>query len=221
MITANHQAWAHAIFRPYLRGLIRRRFTSLRLLGDIPAIPPDAPILLIPNHSTWWDGFFPYMLNSLIFCRKFHVMMLERRLREFWFFRYVGSYSINQESPKGIAESLRYTADLLEGENLVTVFPQGALAPFGRRPLGFNRGIERVARLAAEAGRRFAIVPLAMRCEFLEEEKPHAFLLCGAPIFHEPDSPPLHVEEIERVATLLLDDIERRIAAGEEGKRLL
>jgi 1-acyl-sn-glycerol-3-phosphate acyltransferase len=234
MITTQHQRWAHAIFRPYLRWLCRRRFQGIQILGKIPDIPEAMPILLLPNHSTWWDGFFPYLLNDAIFRRPYHVMMLEHRLREFWFFRFVGAFSINQSSPKGIVETLAYTASLLapaskSGQTpLVVMFPQGELRPSGIRPLGYNRGVERVL---SKATTTFAVIPLAMRCEFLAESKPNVFLECGTPRIISPhDSPqaPNNIpnkipsaKQLETEMEHLLEQLAKRIIAGENGQRIL
>ncbi len=228
MIPAKPQRWAHAIFRPYLRSLFQRRFHALHLLGDLPDVPHNTPILLLPNHSTWWDGFFPYLLNDAIWQREFYIMMLEERLREFWFFRFVGAFSIKQQSLKGIVEALDYTVNLLRTESdekqddkrLVVMFPQGELAPWGKRPLGYNRGIERVLRKCRDQNIRAAIVPLAMRCEFLGDEKPHVFLCCGKPIFTDSVTLPSAVE-LEQIETVLLNDVEARIIAGERGREVL
>jgi len=221
MIAASPRGWAHAIFHRYLRYLVKKRFHALHVLGELPQIPQDTPILLLPNHSTWWDGFFPYLLNDMVWNREFFVMMLEHRLREFWFFRFVGAFSINQQSPKGIVESLDYTVSLLQGNKVVILFPQGELAGYGKRPLGYNRGVERVLRKCAEAKRRIAIVPLGMRCEFLSDEKPHVFLLCGTPLFTDLSSTPSTANELERIETDLLEELDGRITGGEQGKILL
>jgi 1-acyl-sn-glycerol-3-phosphate acyltransferase len=221
MISASHRGWAHAIFRRYLRYLVKKRFHALHVLGELPQIPQDTPILLLPNHSTWWDGFFPYLLNDAVWQREFFIMMLEHRLREFWFFRFVGAFSINQQSPKGIVESLDYTVSLLQGNRVVVLFPQGELAAWGKRPLGYNRGVERVLRKCTEAGKRVAIVPIGMRCEFLADEKPHVFLLCGTPLFTDLTTTPSTANELERIETALLEELDGRIIAGELGTILL
>lgn len=220
MIVAKHQRWAHALFRPYLRSLIQRRFHAFHLLGELPSIPNDTPILLLPNHATWWDGFFPYMLNELCWQREYFIMMLEHRLKEFWFFRFLGAFSINQQSPKGIVETLDYTVQLLQGKRIIVMFPQGELSAWGKRPLGYNRGIERVLKKCRDEGKRVAIVPLAMRCEFLDDEKPHIFLLCGEPLWTDAHDIPT-TAALEQIETQLLENITNRIIAGEKGTILL
>jgi 1-acyl-sn-glycerol-3-phosphate acyltransferase len=223
MITAQHRAWAHWLFRPYLRWLCKRRFHALELLGDIPELPDSMPILLAPNHATWWDGFFPYLLNDRVFRRKYYIMMLEHRLREFWFFRLLGAFSINQQSPKGIVETLSYTASLLsssrkKGETpLVVMFPQGELRPSELRPLGYNRGIERVVSKTTVP---LAVVPLAVRCVFLSEEKPFVFMECGTPHILTPDST-LSAPMLEQEMSDLLERLQQRIIASERGRSML
>jgi hypothetical protein len=203
MIQASPKWWAHALFRPYLRNLCKRRFHGLYLLGDVPEVPPQMPLVLAPNHSTWWDGFFSYLLNEHLWQREHYVMMLEHRLREFWFFRNLGAFSVNQQSPKSVAETLSYAASLLNADQnqeqnqaqhqaqhqahntsalpnkqpLLVMFPQGELRAWGVRPLGYNRGLEWILRKTTQP---VALLPLGILCEFLGEEHPFAFLQCGA-----------------------------------------
>ena len=42
-------------------------FMKFRCWGELPEIPDHLPLLLLPNHSTWWDGFFVYLLNKTDF----------------------------------------------------------------------------------------------------------------------------------------------------------
>jgi hypothetical protein len=66
MIQAQHAAWADRIFHPYVTWLFKRHFHVVRLLGKIPETNPELPLLLLPNHSTWWDGFFVCISGFLI-----------------------------------------------------------------------------------------------------------------------------------------------------------
>lgn len=202
------------------------------MLGAVPSVPDDCAVLLLPNHSTWWDGFFPYLANEQLFQRPFFIMMLEHRLREFWFFRKLGAFSINQDSPKAIAESLDFTASLLgnhadmQGSKramrvqtkppIVVFFAQGEIRAWHARPLGYTRGVEWLMKKCREP---LVILPLAMRCEFLGEEKPAVFLLFGAPQRVEP----LNRAAVPSAATLeeqqesLLAELECLIVRGERG----
>ncbi len=226
MITAHHRFWAHALFRPYLRWLCKRRFNAVEVLGELPQLPPDLPILLLPNHATWWDGFFPYLLNDAVLRRKYYIMMLEHRLKEFWFFRFLGAFSINQQSPKGIITTLDYTASLLALRPTTTtpapcvvMFPQGELRAWNKRPLGYTRGIE---RLLGKISTPCIVLPLAMRVELLSEEKPFVGIMFGEPHIHtfstdSASSAHLSASTLERDMETLLNELAHRISSGERG----
>ena len=102
MIQARHAAWADRIFHPYVTWLFKRHFHALRLLGKIPETNPELPLLLLPNHSTWWDGFFVYLLNKKLFERQPYLMRREDQLSRYRFFTRLGAYSINPQSSGSI-----------------------------------------------------------------------------------------------------------------------
>ena len=218
MIRAQHRFWADLIFQPYLMWLFKRHFHTIQLLGTPPKIPTHLPLLLLPNHSTWWDGFFVYLLNKRIFRRTAYLMMLETQLSKYRFFAKIGAYSIEPEQRQGIVESLKYTVELLnQGTPLVSIFPQGELLPWHTRPLDYKRGIEWVLR---EYGKPVAVLPLAIRTEFLDEKRPSVFFLFGnvssfdAETFHG-------IDWLEETESALLDDLASRILRQEEGQNLL
>lgn len=218
MIRAQHRLWADLIFAPYLTWLFKRHFHTIQLLGTPPEIPNDLPLLLLPNHSTWWDGFFVYLLNKRIFRRTAYLMMLEEQLSKYWFFAKIGAYSIEPGQRRGIVESLAYTVELLnQPMSLVSVFPQGELLPWHTRPLDYKRGVEWILQ---RYGKQVAVLSLAIRTEFLGERCPSAFFLFG-------EVNPFDAETfrgmdwLEKTETALLDDLASRILREEEGLDLL
>ena len=218
MIRAQHRLWADFIFQPYLTRLFKRNFHTIQVLGALPEIPPHLPLLLLPNHSTWWDGFFVYLLNKRIFRRTAYLMMLEEQLSRYRFFAKIGAYSIEPKYRQGIVESLGYTVELLnQRTSLVSVFPQGELLPWQTRPLGYKRGVEWILR---KYGKSVAVLPLAIRTEFLGEKRPSAFFLfgdvssCDAETFQG-------IDWLEKTESALLDDLALRILRQEEGQNLL
>ena len=218
MIRAQHRFWADFIFQPYLTRLFKRHFRKIQILGTVPEVPGHLPLLLLPNHSTWWDGFFVYLLNKRIFRRTAYLMMLEAQLTKYKFFRKIGAYSIEPKHRQGIFESLAYTVELLNQSNsLVSIFPQGELLPWHTRPLGYKRGVEWILR---EYGKPVAILPLAIRAEFRGEKCPEVFFLFGdVKVF---DSDTFHgMDRLEEAERALLDDLALRILRQEEGQNLL
>jgi 1-acyl-sn-glycerol-3-phosphate acyltransferase len=219
MIPAQHKKWADWLFKPFIYWLLKRDFGSLRVVGAIPNVPKDMPIILMPNHATWWDGFFVYLLNNHLFGRKFYIMMLAEQLKKYWFFRMLGAFGFSQQSRPDIVATMKYSLGILRQKPspLVIIFPQGTLLPFNTRPLGFKSGIE---WLASQMDTPVCILPLAMRCEFLGERKPDVYFLFGEPMFHSRTSP-LSIKYLEQYFTTLLDDLEARIVRHEAGKILL
>ena len=218
MIRAQHRFWADMIFHPYLVWLFKRHFHTIQLLGTPPEIPKDLPLLLLPNHSTWWDGFFVYLLNKRVFRRTAHLMMLEEQLSKYWFFAKIGAYSIEPGQRRGIVESLAYTVELLgQPMSLISIFPQGELLPWHTRPLGYKRGVEWILQ---KYGKPAAVLPLAIRTEFLGERCPSAFFLFGE--VNSFDAETFRgMDWLEKTETVLLDDLASRIMREEEGLNLL
>lgn len=218
MIRAQHRLWADILFQPYLTRLFKRGFHEIQLLGTPPKIPDDLPVLLLPNHSTWWDGFFVYLLNKKIFRRTAYLMMLEKQLSKYKFFAKIGAYSIEPENKRSVLESLEYTVELLNQEMpLVTVFPQGQLLPWHTRPLGYRRGVEWILQ---KYGKSIAVLPLAIRTEFLGEKRPSVFFLFGD--LHVFDTETFQgMDRLEQTETAVLDDLALRILRQEKGQNLL
>ena len=218
MIQAQHRLWADLIFQPYLKWLFKRHFHTIQLLDALPEIPSHLPLLLLPNHSTWWDGFFIYLLNKRIFRRTAYLMMLEEQLSKYRFFAKIGAYSIEPRHRQGIVKSLKYTVELLnQGTPLISIFPQGELLPWHTRPLGYKRGVEWVLR---EYGKPIAILPLAIRTEFLGEKRPSVFFLFGEVNSFNQDTFP-GMDWLEEAENALLDDLALRILRQEEGQNLI
>ncbi len=218
MIRAQHRLWADFIFQPYLTWLFRRHFHTIQVLGALPEIPSHLPVLLLPNHSTWWDGFFVYLLNKRIFQRTAYLMMLEEQLSKYKFFAKLGAYSIEPKHRQGIVESLEYTVEVLnQGTPLVSIFPQGELLPWHTRPLGYKRGIERILRAY---GKQIAVLPLGIRTEFLGEKRPKVFFLFGDVYSCDPDTF-YGMDWLEKTENVLLEDLAVRILGQEAGRNLL
>jgi 1-acyl-sn-glycerol-3-phosphate acyltransferase len=217
MITAHHKKWAHGLFRPYLFWLFRRHFYACHLLGDEPAIDPDAPVLLLPNHSSWWDGFFVYLLNHCLWQRRIDLMMLEEQLQLHRFFRFLGAFSIQPGDVRQVRPSLAYALEQLQSPRapLLVVFPQGELLPWGRRPLEYQPGVRWLWQRAPAPA---LILPLALKIECLAEQRPQAFFLLGKPV--PADARP-SLEHICRQHEELLLELQQRIEAGERGRPLL
>jgi len=155
MIKARHATWARFIFEPYLNHIFRKHFHLLQWPESFPEENGTRSILLVANHFSWWDGFFWYKANQILFKKKFHIMMLEDQLERFWFFRYLGAFSVRKNSRYAL-KSLEYAAELLEDpENLVVIFPQGSIHVPWAKEVHTGKGAERLWKRAHTHSRLF------------------------------------------------------------------
>ncbi len=178
MIKAKHSNFADFIFKPYIYNLLKKNFFSINIIGDIPKVDDYIPLILAPNHSTWWDGFFVYLINKELYKRRFYIMILEEQLSKYNFFTKLGGFSINKLNPKEIIRSLDYISDEMKmyKNSIITIFPQGELLPNFVRPISINKGIHKLVNIHQS---ELQILPLAIKVEFLKEEKPTVFFKFG------------------------------------------
>nr|WP_316047042.1 lysophospholipid acyltransferase family protein [Planococcus glaciei] len=139
MIKAKKMPLFENAFELYLNPLIRRSFANV--FGRDIVQPPSQPVLFIANHSSWWDGLLFFFLNRSVWRHDVHMMMDEKGLKRYGFFRYLGAFSINRSKPKDILASLQYAEQLLLSGKTVILFPQGEEFHQEIRPLGFSTGI--------------------------------------------------------------------------------
>jgi hypothetical protein len=221
MIKAQHAVWVDGIFHPYVKWLCKRHFHAMHLLGQAPETNPELPLLLLPNHSTWWDGFFVYLLNKKLFRRKPYLMMLEEQLSRYWFFARLGAYSIDPQSSGSIKESLKYSIEILKQKimpkPLLCIFPQGELSPWDKRPLGYKSGAETIM---SGYGGRANFLPLAIKTEFLNAQLPEVFFCFGENLIANSNTF-AGMQRLQEVEERLLDELSRRITKGEKGTILL
>jgi hypothetical protein len=219
MIEARHDGWAERLFLPYLRRIMKNSFHAVRLLGEPPDPPRDKPVLIVANHGTWWDGFLLYILNEQVLHRGLFVMMREEQLHRYRFFRRLGAFGIAPGHPRSVRAALAYSANLLrDPSHCLCVFPQGSLHRVRERPLGFQRGLERVL---AEYGGEVSILPVAIACEFQGERRPEALLLAdrtctvsGASFKGMNWLEGIQAEQMDRLDAMIADGQPGRMLAG-------
>ena len=214
MTPARHSPWADIIFLPYITGQFRNHFHGLHFLGPDPDIDPALPLLITPNHSTWWDGFFFYILNQRVWKRKGYLMMLEEQLAKYRFFSRVGAFGIEPGLARKSYEALRYSADVLrDPANALCVFPQGVLRFSGVRPLEFQRGVGYILKLY---GGEVNLLPLGIACEFLVDQRPEAFFMADR-VYRVNQRSFQGIQWLEQQEEDLLQRLHQAILAGEKG----
>ncbi len=145
MIKPVYSKWGRFFWKNYCRSNIKLDFREM-LIPYKPEPDPDKSIFLLSNHLSWWDGFWGYHLNDLLWGKRFHVMMLEEHLKTRQLLCHGGAYSIHRGG-RAMVESLRFTADLLnDPENLVLLFPQGKIHSQHSPDMEFQQGSTKILK---------------------------------------------------------------------------
>lgn len=171
----------NVIVRPSFRGGFSR--VNARF-ADTTHVDPDIPLIWYANHSTWWDGFYCMMINETRLRRGVYAMIEEAQVARYGFFRWAGGFSVNRQDARSAVTSLNYAVrKLTEAPNrMLMIFPQGEILGNDRRPLRFFSGIGHIVKGVIKTSGRCALMPCALRYEFIGEQKPEAFASHGEPL---------------------------------------
>lgn len=213
-------------FRPAAVGVFELAFAPIRrallhgplLAGVAPALPPDAPVLLVANHSSWWDGFILRDVQRMLRPgARFFTLMTTRELRRHPWLRWMGCVGIEPGNATSVLRAFKQFRDEARRDTstVFAVFPQGSIWPSTRRPLRFERGVSVLAARLAPV----RIVPVAIHLEHLNRAMPTAFVSAGPAIDATGEIPA--PAALERAVEAELDAIRRFLDdAGERATRL-
>lgn len=178
MIEASKSKAFDQLFLKYNEAyLLRKHFRYVGFQGELDPYA-DRGILYIMNHSSWWDGLLVYALFRKKSQNDHYVMMEEKQLRQFRFFRKLGAYSIDKSTPQSLIPSLRYTCRLLKEGKRVWMFPQGDIQHLELRPLALKEGAAHVLKQCPQT----AVVPVTVYYSLFHHQKAEATMLAGEPI---------------------------------------
>lgn len=200
------------VFEPWRR----RRLEATTFVRLPRSMPADLPLLLVANHVSWWDGFVLLDLRDRIRgAAPFRVVMTEAELRRFPFFRRLGCLPVRVGSVSAMRRLVRTLAAVRERDpdSVFVWFPQGAIWPSFRRPLGFRRGVERIVEHLTPV----AVLPVGIHCEPLNRRRPTFFVSVGEPL---PAAEARSVRAIEAAVEAQLDHVHDHLARhGESAAR--
>lgn len=181
MIPARKSALFNAWFAGHARARIHRAFSHVRIRGLEAARSAieSGPVLVVSNHTSWWDPLVVLHLSQHLLKSDGYALMDAKNLRRLPFFALVGAFGVDLDRPADGAAAIIFAARLLrEPGRLVWIFPQGRERPVTERPLGFKPGAAEIARVA----KRAVTLPAALRYEVASEEKPHLYVSFGDPV---------------------------------------
>jgi chlorobactene lauroyltransferase len=219
MITAHKIHAFSRVFSFYSTALLKNNFARIMIGGEssIPSPAAHAPTIFFANHSSWWDAILPFYLSVGRWGHDSYAMMDELQLKKYFFFRWVGTFSVDRAHPRESVRSIDYAAHLLRGTSRsLWIYPQGELLPNDTRPLAFFRGVEHIARRIGTVN----LVPIAFRYEFLQEQRPTIFIRIGEPVCYGTGdfSPPGSLTRILAMRlTAEVDTLRSSVIAGKTG----
>lgn len=184
------------LFR-YIQMSFRRRFHSVELIDDeaAPYLSLDlpGPFIFYSTHSYWWDGFFDWPI-----IRKYNldysIMMEEKNLSRFSYFRKTGVFGVDLDTPEGRTKGLLRAVRILKSakpRRSLILYPHGRWVPEGEEWPPFQKGLELISRQLPDC----PMFPVAKKIFPGNHPKPEVIITIGKPLFgrDEPSSSKLGV----------------------------
>jgi chlorobactene lauroyltransferase len=196
------------IFRIYVKWLFRYRFKNVWLHQDYqPDITSQSVYFL--NHTSWWDGLIPLMLNEYLFKQKARAMMEDTQMHKFPFFRYIGAFSVNRNNSRKTISSLRYALQSVQRENSsLFIYPEGKIVPDYGQKLHFENGIGWIYKNCPECD----FVPIAININVIKSSKPDLYIKIGQPaVFVNSLPAEQQTKKLEESLQKLLNNLHREI----------
>jgi 1-acyl-sn-glycerol-3-phosphate acyltransferase len=182
MTPAAKSALFGRVFGWHIAGRLRTTFGRITVSGleGARAALARGPVLFVANHSTWWDPLVILHLSTDVLRVDAYAMMNARNLARVPFFRRVGAFGVDLESPADGARGIRYAAKLLRAPSpgqsrAVWLFPQGEERP-SHEPIVARPGAAAIARVCGEHAQ---VVAVGLRYVFAAEERPQLAIAFG------------------------------------------
>jgi 1-acyl-sn-glycerol-3-phosphate acyltransferase len=204
------------MFELGLRPLMAMLLDSV-VFARLPRIPvADRPLLVLPNHVSWWDGFLVRRLQQRVRPHgRLYSIMLEQELRKAPFLRRLGAIGMSPGSLPSVRRMFRVIREVAREnpEAVVQFYPQGRIYPSFRRPLGLEPGFERLMSVLDGP----LVLPVALHIEPLNRLRPTAFVVCGSLL--DPTRDPVDRDAVEAEITGRLDWLQALL--GRHGERVI
>lgn len=207
--------WAVWLARRYTHYKAARALDGVRATGlaAAKARAAEGPLVIAANHVSFWDAFVMVLLDEALGTDGY-VLMDKRSLDRLPFMGALGALPLDRSSRETAEADLAAAAALLDRPGrAVWIYPQGRQRPHHVRPLGYRRGVERLARASGAA-----VLPLALAYPFGDPPQPEAHARFGTPL--DPKAPDL-AAHIEAETASLLDAVDAAFLAGAPPERLL
>lgn len=183
LIPAEPDARVIRVFAWYVRRMFRKRFNGVRLaLGSAEVLRElegvESPVIVLLSHASWWDPLIGLLLqHELMAGRSGCAPMDSAQLKRFGFFRKLGVFGIDPNSPESMAEMVSYVGRRFEQDRRPTLWitGQGRFAD-PREAVVLRPGAAAVA--AKSTGVR--VVSVCVEYVFWQDQRPECLVrACG------------------------------------------
>ena len=99
-------------------------FAKHHWYGDLPFL--DGPVLLIANHTSWWDGIWIWQRNRARWQLHFCVPMLQQSLKRWPFLRQLGGLPLSRSKALAL-QAKNVMRSCAERGQLLLFFPEGQI----------------------------------------------------------------------------------------------
>jgi chlorobactene lauroyltransferase len=177
-IPASESQWFITLFGLYVRSLFWRRFHRVWVDQKYRPVAQNKTIYYL-NHTSWWDGLIPLLLNRTLLRQNARAMMEDKQMVQHSFFKKIGAFSINLSNQKAVITSLRYAVASMQrpGASLY-IYPEGKIVPFSTEKPVFKKGLAWIVKRCPDAD----VVPVGIYFGHSSSDKPELFLKIGKPV---------------------------------------
>ncbi len=177
-IPARESAFFIRFFGWYTKRLFIHRFKHIWLKQHYFPDSNSRTIYYL-NHSSWWDGITPLLLNQYLFRQNARAMMEDKQMKQYKFFRWIGAFSVSLNETRGSVRSLRYAVKSMQRDNAsLFIYPEGKIVPFSTSQPEFQGGLNWLYRQLPEV----EVVPIGTYIHTLRYNRPEIHIQIGEPV---------------------------------------
>lgn len=141
---------------------------------------PAGPVVVYLNHPSWWDPIVCAELSRRLMPGRNHRAPISAAsLKQYRFFRHIGMFPVEQDSPRGAVQFLRTAAVVLQGGGVLWITAQGHFTDARVRPVALKSGLGALLQRSDS----LTVVPLALEYTFWNQRLPEVLLAVGEPFF--------------------------------------
>lgn len=192
-----------------IKTLISGQFAGVHYrLPDAIDSYSNFPALYFANHTSMWDFAITSWFTYHVFNKDPFTMTAEFSMLPYA--EWAGAFSVNNMNSLSVAQSLRYSINLLNESNshALWIFPQGEILPFHIRPLEFQNGISFIIRNTKNVN----VIPVSIYYSFGHHPRLEAYIYFGDPLQVNKTNNNRHLlpilqESLETQLNQMIDDL--------------